>query len=233
MNVFYYCTSSGLTIIENLEIKITPPSELNDPFEFYPYPDTENPTIEDYEQADNFHHASYGMFYFVCFSKNSENPRMWSQYANNHKGMMIEFDLTKAPFCEFSEKDYNLIEVYYDQKRIPISMLNKNPIQMFYKLAKRKGKYWEQEEEVRLMIADCWIDGKKLKSKEFVQGENLIKTLELSKESIVSVTLGIRRTDELIRSVRRLLKTKLPTVKLYQAYRNHSGFSVDRNELDR
>ena len=135
MKAFYYCNLNGLKILENLEIKITAPTEFNDPFEFYTYPDISNPTYDDFRRNDAFQKASDGMFYFVCFSENSENPRMWSQYADNHRGLMFEFDLSKTPFSEFTLEGRNLIRVdYTSDKRVPLSMFKENPMDMFYEL---------------------------------------------------------------------------------------------------
>jgi len=37
MAVFKYCDSFGIDVLRNLELKITPPNEFNDPFEFTPH----------------------------------------------------------------------------------------------------------------------------------------------------------------------------------------------------
>jgi len=34
--VFKYCDARGVSILQDLELKITPPNEFNDPFEFRP-----------------------------------------------------------------------------------------------------------------------------------------------------------------------------------------------------
>jgi hypothetical protein len=34
--VFNYCDARGVSILQDLELKITPPNEFNDPFEFRP-----------------------------------------------------------------------------------------------------------------------------------------------------------------------------------------------------
>jgi len=41
--VYKYCSGRGAAILENLEIKITPPNEFNDPFEFTPRMITSDP----------------------------------------------------------------------------------------------------------------------------------------------------------------------------------------------
>ncbi len=34
MKIFQYCDEGGALILENLELRLTPPNEFNDPFEF-------------------------------------------------------------------------------------------------------------------------------------------------------------------------------------------------------
>ena len=41
--LFKYCSESGLLVLKNLEIKVTPPNEFNDPFEFSPVVRTRDP----------------------------------------------------------------------------------------------------------------------------------------------------------------------------------------------
>jgi hypothetical protein len=43
MPLFKYCGESGLKVLKNLEIKVTPPNEFNDPFEFSPVVRTKDP----------------------------------------------------------------------------------------------------------------------------------------------------------------------------------------------
>lgn len=230
MKLFYYCGVGGLKILENLEIKITAPNEFNDPFEFYPSSIGE--TLEEYEYCDAFHNASFGMVYFLCLSRDPSNPRMWAQYSDNHKGLLFEFDMTKEPFCQFTYENKNLIEVDYSkEERVPISEWKDDPIAMFYNLAGRKGKFWEQEQEIRLFLIKDWIDGEKIIVKNMVIGESIISLMKLTKESIVSVTVGLRASDMLLRSTKRLIEMNAPHALLYQAYRSKTGFNILRNKL--
>jgi hypothetical protein len=43
MGYFKYCGASGLLVLKNLQIKVTPPNEFNDPFEFSPVVRNPNP----------------------------------------------------------------------------------------------------------------------------------------------------------------------------------------------
>jgi hypothetical protein len=43
MGYFKYCDKSGLLVLKNLQVKVTPPNEFNDPFEFSPVVRNPNP----------------------------------------------------------------------------------------------------------------------------------------------------------------------------------------------
>ena len=43
MGYFKYCGESGLLVLKNLQLKVTPPNEFNDPFEFSPVVRNPNP----------------------------------------------------------------------------------------------------------------------------------------------------------------------------------------------
>jgi hypothetical protein len=44
MGYFKYCAESGVLILKNLQLKVTPPNQFNDPFEFSPVVRNPNPT---------------------------------------------------------------------------------------------------------------------------------------------------------------------------------------------
>jgi hypothetical protein len=43
MGHFKYCNETGVLILKNLQLKVTPPNEFNDPFEFSPVVRNPNP----------------------------------------------------------------------------------------------------------------------------------------------------------------------------------------------
>ena len=43
MEVYKYCGDLGVEILEKLELKVTPPNQFNDPFEFAPHMVCTNP----------------------------------------------------------------------------------------------------------------------------------------------------------------------------------------------
>lgn len=53
MPLFKYCGASGLLVLKNREIKVTPPNEFNDPFEFSPVVRTADPKGHAERQVQN------------------------------------------------------------------------------------------------------------------------------------------------------------------------------------
>ena len=79
-----------------------------------------------------------------CFSKSKENILLWSHYADSHKGICLEFDISKdkdfftAPhFMDYSEKylDFNYLK-------------EREEVQ---KLIRAKYIGWEYEDEIRII----------------------------------------------------------------------------------
>ena len=99
---------------------------------------------------------------FACFSKQATNLLMWSHYANFHKGLCIEFDITldKGFFNNLSPMDY-LDEM--PKFTYPFKMGDA----IFHKALTTKHKGWVNEEELRVVRSEhgrCTFDPKCVKS---------------------------------------------------------------------
>ena len=157
---------------------------------------------------------------------------MWANYAVNHSGLMIELDLQKAPFRQFRKSNGGLIEVNYKKrKRVALSECAKQGTARFIAIASRKGRSWEGEEEVRLMIPRGMDENGLLKIREAIFGERLITLLKITESSIVSVTTGLRASEDLKYAVKRLLETRFTKTTLFQARCHLSGFTMVREQI--
>lgn len=235
MKAFHFCSPSGIKILENLEVKITRPSEFNDPLEFYPYPDGPGPASEmDKKSCEAFHLTGAQFFHFICFCRNFENPRMWAQYASNHTGLMVEFDLGKKPFDQFTIENGGLIEVKYDNpKRVPLSECRVQSPERFKKIASRKGSHWKEEEEIRIVVPRHLITSKAVDVRETVVGERTLTLWRILEECILSVTLGLRASEDLKYSAQRLIEQHHRSVKLFHAKCHVTEFSMVREPVPR
>lgn len=90
-----------LSALENDEIKVNLPAECNDPFEFLPQEE------EDISAPDT---SGIGM---ICFSEDGSSSTMWAHYADNHRGVCLEFALPEAQPKEYfeirDERDANYV----------------------------------------------------------------------------------------------------------------------------
>lgn len=118
---------------------------------------------------------------------NPKDPRrnllMWSHYANQHKGFVIEFS---SDFMESEGiKEEDIIQVGYDDERIEIfyEEIDNNWTGPFY----HKGICWEYEQEWRLV--------RPLSEAVFVTEDNN-HLFRFNRASIVSITAGSRMSEE-------------------------------------
>lgn len=235
MKVFYFCTPIGVKILENLEIKVTRPTELNDPFEFLPYADGHTGDKEtEKKNCDAFYKTAGETFLFLSFCQDFKCPRMWAQYAKDHSGLMFEFDLEETPFLEVAKSTNGFLRVDYVSKRVPWSECDNMDTEAFKKVSSRKGYAWSAEEEIRLMIRRH-PDGRTIPSslglKDIVTDGKSVTLLPLTEACIASVTFGLRTSDDLKSAVRRLLENRFSKAKLFQAKHHDSDFTMTREPV--
>ena len=210
MSIYKYTSFENLKHILNGSIRLTQPSAFNDPFELLPEiylkENIENKQIgldiaskpresniarlpDDFENEQcNDIPARYLIksisesVGILCLSKNPNSLLMWSHYADQYKGVVVEFDEEHEFFS-----DMHCIN--YEDNRPKIN---------FYKLLEEdnillsemcfKPKVWEYEEEVRIIrcLKNCKNVGKDQ------DGKYDIYTMNIPLEAIKSITMGER-----------------------------------------
>ncbi len=140
----------------------------------------------------------------VCFSKQTEAPKnilMWSLYADEHRGCMIEFS---DEFEFFLRKQYDFSDIVYKNERICIKFHDDDETvsQKRKEALLSKSLAWEHEKESRLIInEDVFKKG---------TDENLFRDLfhkndgtsyeaefmKIKKEFIKNVYVGARMNEE-------------------------------------
>ncbi|MFQ2586386.1 DUF2971 domain-containing protein [Aeromonas caviae] len=167
---------------DNFFLKVSRFGEFNDPFEMVMGNYLNSVSEEEYEEIMSLSGtlsdgASYYDFAWdaqcgvrasvgiLCFTTKEDNLLMWAHYANNHKGICIEFDRNAEFFngqyknaCEFfgsTVKDHyqnigELREVKYEIER-PMYL---DPSELEYDTESWfvKSPEWEYEEEQRLLL---------------------------------------------------------------------------------
>ena len=149
----------------------------------------------------------------ICASLIRDSILMWSHYADNHTGLVIEFVTSEAPFSQIGD-DY-ILTVKYSEKKAEYS--HRNKMQQFQKMmfavAGTKARDWAYEQEIRIVIN--------------ASPETLRATryLPLTPRCIKGVYLGCRSSPATITSVRSaLLRPELAHVELLQTQLHPSEY---------
>ncbi|MCW1926343.1 DUF2971 domain-containing protein [Luteolibacter arcticus] len=163
MRLFRYFDSVGaLRTLEDKRLRVGRIHALNDPFECLPglvgiRPEGE--AIADYimRKFVGVLSESAGV---ICFSDNARESVLWSHYADHHRGIVLEFEVTDDPS--------KCIKMEYSDERLSVDYASFygeggreyfDPI--FKKLSSRKSTGWAYEKEYRLYqsLAECKIGG--------------------------------------------------------------------------
>jgi len=84
---------------------------------------------------------------------------MWSHYAHNHTGLVLEFNTDEPPFSEISE-DCWLTVKYSDKKADYVySHKDREFLKEMFAVAATKASAWSYEKEIRIVVADTAIRG--------------------------------------------------------------------------
>ncbi|QUE76813.1 DUF2971 domain-containing protein [Stutzerimonas stutzeri] len=225
MSLYKYLTIDTLKKVIGGSIRFTQPGAFNDPFEMLPElhiptdflakelqisfdvtgqrrspPIGElNPEFKSDQCSDvnsrNIVSSLNNSIGVLCLSKNNDSLLMWSHYADEYAGAVIEFDDEHEFFQGKIEIDYRSarpikdISAYIsDGEAVPISELC------------TKSDQWEYESEVRLVrsLNDC----KKVSD----SGKFPIYVMNIPIACIRSITLGERTSIENQREVWELVK---------------------------
>jgi hypothetical protein len=210
MKIFrYYKAKRGLSVLEDLELRASLATELNDPFELSP---NINPAqfnqgrIEMVLRQDYYIDSAYRKegkqrgftkkkdfkrWYLkdisrraaarrlVCASLVYDSILMWSHYADNHRGLVLAFDTTKIPFSQIPPDCW--LTVKYSNKKADYVYSHKDRQfrRKMFAVAASKASGWSYEQEIRIILAA----GSPLRDGHF---------LRLAPETIAAVYCGYR-----------------------------------------
>ena len=141
----YYLTRQdwGLEAIKLRRVKLSLFDEMNDPFELL---GVELKTKEDRAEFYQLKEEMNQTIGALCFSRNWNNPVLWSHYGDRHRGLCLGFDLL----------DEWAFEVSYQGERLKgevESELPKKDHETFgHKLLLTKYEHWRYEDEVRMIL---------------------------------------------------------------------------------
>lgn len=175
------------------------------------------------------------MFGVLSLTSINDNITMWSHYAANHSGYVIEFDTSDRFFNKKIKTDdpiRHVREVRYEEKRPDIKIYDSsmNELEMLDFLAEKilltKSRHWEYEKELR-MISNL------KETDRVVQSANQCIHLNcFESAAITSIYLGVN-VEPLFRDnlTRILQENRYAHVKLFQGSLNPTEYKIEFNEV--
>jgi len=226
--VYKYLHSDRIDFFDCPCLRFTPIEELNDPFESL--------VSMHREESENF---LFGLLRLAQVDMNSllhsmlnafsrtgvlslttdcTNLLMWSHYANNHRGLVFEFDSNNEFFKSLDAVVYSKDRLYFDE----ISESKNHKASLLYRSIYYKSLDWSYENEWRLF--KIWIH----KLPQIKEG--VIGLVECPLESLKSIYLGMRASGELKIAATKFCRNH-NHVKLYQAKLHPSNFELNFFEM--
>ncbi|WP_413114071.1 DUF2971 domain-containing protein [Thaumasiovibrio sp. DFM-14] len=206
--LFKYSTFNVNTIdsLINQYFYLSEKNQLNDPIEMPPL---------DGEDHNDLIDSNYR----ICsFSENSNSMLMWSHYADDHKGIMVEYR-----FGSFFPNGIGIGEVHYDEN---IKRNKNRGLFIFNQHLLTKNKEWSYENEVRVFSSQH-------KKVGFVKHHYPSHEHDKIDAEIACITLGYKFPNDQIELVKNLLSVinkrnnEGSQISLRQAYiSNDNNFSL-------
>ena len=133
LNSLYKYASPHPQIFDNLLIRASQRYSLNDPFELRPSSENVLESLSNVEvNIGNGYKPSYDDYGIISFTETYNNLLMWAHYANEHKGIVIEFDLSKLDFKRYQSYpifDNNEDDEMFASENSLIKTLNEGEVQ--------------------------------------------------------------------------------------------------------
>ena len=140
MRVYHFLPAChALDDLKKRRLKIAQFQDLNDPFELFAA------DLSDAKYRPHFREWRSEMaqkFGMLCFSRNWQNPMLWSHYADRHKGMCFGFDV----------KDSLTQAVTYTAQRLSLQIPDDLTESNMRLLLSTKYEDWKYEDEVRVFL---------------------------------------------------------------------------------
>lgn len=156
-----------------------------------------------------------------CLSESEQSLLMWAHYANNHRGMCVEYDLLEIN----KQLRFSAVPVIYSADRVCFRSINmdsihKDSLCAFVESVSSKSPEWSYEKEWRIIrdhaaCGDKWDDVKKGALLDMI--------------SPTSITLGCQAEDLFERAVSAYCKEN--EISLYKMERDESLYQLNRNPI--
>jgi len=167
------------------------------------------PHSEMEEVLQNTFEDSINKIGVFSFAGDPRSILMWSHYADNHRGICIQFESARDPQVVFRA----VVPVQYTNE-YPRVEYTSNYKESLRKVLLNKHEGWSYEKEERIILYD--------KANTY---------LSFSPDAITSVIFGCKASKDIIDAVSDLLDERLssgkPAVKLYRAIQHKSQYKLE------
>ncbi len=175
MSLYKYLRPERIDVLANGTISVSRPGERNDPFDELAAVDWGEHSAE----GSEFLRAS-GKHGAICLSRVWDSLAMWSYYADEHRGFVIEFDEEHPAFKE--QFGGGVVPIVYGNRDMASGKTNLNvPNHLTI-----KAPVWVHEQEVRIFyhLHDC--------AQPIMKDERLIFLTKYPREAVTQVLCGCR-----------------------------------------
>ncbi|HCH4312376.1 TPA: DUF2971 domain-containing protein [Vibrio parahaemolyticus] len=219
-------------IFLNSELWCASPTSLNDPFDaqfdYQIFGEKVSLLLGDQQYANALAQNVKGIFenFGICsFSRSKDNQVMWAHYADEHKGLCIEFDITKVveenSGLSLAHVNYQselpelkLVEDRTNSSAGAISVTGAINQDIFKKILATKDVTWSYEEETRIIKPEYGV-------------------IKFSPKCVLSISFGLRTSAKDITNVKRLLSGgAYAHVKWFREKKSMVNYSLDFEEIE-
>ena len=153
-----------------------------------------------------------------CLSESDSSLLMWAHYANNHKGMCVEYELLKIS----DQLKFTPVPVIYTNDRVTLSSLesenlDRDTMKIFVESITTKSSEWNYEKEWRIIRDEAACGTRWNKADKGALLEMIRPT---------SITLGCRADGNFEKSVRKYCEKEKVT--LYKMGKNKDKYQLDK-----
>lgn len=240
----YLDAQGGLAMLRNSNIQFTNATKLNDPFDCHPslidFSQVPAERIRVWSKEDiinleaNRFERNRDTTWLCSLSKNYDSLLMWSYY-NSHKGLCIGIDIEKAKnylshILGHPMLGYLKFEVQYKDIIEKPDFFKRDEDLWTYQLS-TKGKVWEHEQEVRLVIVDPsmitpYYVPKEFENKESIDYKEIRFIPKIGGECFDSIYLGVNIDDDVRKQIINIAKGLNPEIKIYQMKVDANAFKL-------
>lgn len=170
---------------------------------------------------EDFNDSLKEMTLVSCFTQNNKNRVMWGNYADNNKGICVEYNLydIKKDYLVKSchEVKYFSPDKYPNVTNILLNILKSNPLDFMDSIFLNKTDDWSYEEEWRLIFRNDPF------FRHLIKKINSNYYIKLPKPRVIY--LGVKISDENKKEIEEICKTR--EISLIQMKTNGLMYSFD------